>query len=131
MVIVDSSVWIDALNGKNTLQTRWLRDALTQGGIGLTSLILSEILRGIRFDQQFRRTRDRLLTLPVFESMPISLDVKAAENFRELQRRGITVRKTVDCFIATFCIQEGYELLHRDSDFTGFEEFLGLQVVHL
>ena len=48
MVIVDSSVWIDALNGKNTLQTRWLRDALTQGGIGLTSLILSEILRGIR-----------------------------------------------------------------------------------
>jgi hypothetical protein len=131
MVIVDSSVWIDALNGKNTLQTRWLRDALTQGGIGLTSLILSEILRGIRFDQQFRRTRDRLLTLPVFESMPISLAVKAAENFRELQRRGITVRKTVDCFIATFCIQEGYELLHRDSDFTGFEEFLGLQVVHL
>jgi hypothetical protein len=131
MVIVDSSVWIDALNGKNTLQTRWLRDALAQDGIGLTSLILSEILRGIRFDQQFRRTRDRLLTLPVFESMPISLAVKAAENFRELQRRGITVRKTVDCFIATFCIQEGYELLHRDSDFTGFEEFLGLQVVHL
>jgi predicted nucleic acid-binding protein len=131
MVIVDSSVWIDALNGKNTLQTRWLRDALAQDGIGLTSVILSEVLRGIRFDQQFRRTRDWLLTLPVFESMPISLAVKAAENFRELQRRGITVRKTVDCFIATFCIQEGYELLHQDSDFSGFEKFLGLQVIHL
>jgi hypothetical protein len=131
MVIVDSSVWIDALNGKNTLQTRWLRDALVQDGIGLTSVILSEVLRGIRFDQQFRRTRDWLLTLPVFESMPISLAVKAAENFRELQRRGITVRKTVDCFIATFCIQEGYELLHQDSDFSGFEKFLGLQVIHL
>jgi hypothetical protein len=63
--------------------------------------------------------------------MPTELAIKAAENFRALQRRGITVRKTVDCFIATFCIQEGHELLHRDNDFRGFEDFLGLQVVHL
>ena len=54
----------------------------------------------------------------------------AAKNFRALQKRGITVRKTIDCLIATFCIQEAHQLLHNDNDFQGFEDFLGLQVVH-
>ena len=130
MVIVDSSVWIDATNGKDTFQTRWLLDALPKGGIGLTTLILSEVLRGFRYDREFRRTRNMLLALPVFEGLPIDLAIKAAENFRELRLLGVTVRKTVDCFIATFCIQEGHELLHRDTDFDGFEDHLGLKVIH-
>jgi predicted nucleic acid-binding protein len=130
MVIVDSSVWIDAFNGKSTPHTRWLQSGLARGGVGLTSLILCEVLRGFRFDREFRRTRKQLLALPVFEELPAGLAVQAAENFRVLQRRGITVHKTIDCLIATFCIQEGHELLHRDKDFQGFENFLGLQVVH-
>jgi predicted nucleic acid-binding protein len=130
MVIVDSSVWIDAFNGKNTPHTRWLQSGLARGGVGLTSLILCEVLRGFHSDRQFRQTKMRLLALPVFEGIPGGLAVKAAENFRILQQRGITVRKTIDCLIATFCIQEGHELLHRDKDFEGFENFLGLQVVH-
>ena len=130
MVIVDSSVWIDAFNGMKTPQTRWLQARLAGGGVGLTSLILCEVLRGFRSDRQFRQTQNQLLALPVFEEVPAGLAVHAAGNFRELQRRGITVRKTIDCLIATFCIQEGHELLHRDNDFQGFENFLGLQVVH-
>jgi len=130
MVIVDSSVWIDVFNGQLTPQTRWLQTGLAGGGVGLTSLILCEVLRGFRSDRQFRQTQRRLLTLPVFEEVPAELAAQAADNFRMLQRRGITVRKTIDCLIATFCIQEGHELLHRDSDFQGFEDFLGLQVIH-
>ena len=130
MVIVDSSVWIDAFNGQNTPQTRWLQGGLVRGGVGLTSLILCEVLRGFRSDQEFRQTQTQLLALPVFEGMSAGLAVQAAENLRVLQRRGITVRKTIDCLIATFCIKEGHELLHRDKDFQGFENFLGLQVVH-
>jgi predicted nucleic acid-binding protein len=130
MVIVDSSVWIDAFNGQITPQTRWLQGGLARGGVGLTSLILCEVLRGFRSDRQFRQTKMRLLALPVFEGLAAGLAVKAAENFRILQKRGITVRKTMDCLIATFCIQEGHELLHKDNDFLGFENFLGLQVVH-
>jgi len=130
MVIVDSSVWIDAFNGQITPQTRWLQAALARGRVGLTTLILCEVLRGFRSDRQFRQTRMQLLALPVFEGVPLELAVKAAENFRALQHRGITVRKTIDCLIATFCIQEGHELLHKDNDFQGFENFLGLQVVH-
>jgi len=130
MVIVDSSVWIDAFNGQITPQTRWLQVGLTQGGVGLTSLILCEVLRGFRSDREFLQTKKHLLTLPVLEGTQAVLAVKAAENFRVLQRRGITVRKTVDCLIATLCIEEGHELLHRDNDFLGFENFLGLQVIH-
>lgn len=130
MVIVDSSVWIDAFNGQITPETRWLKASLARGGVGLTSLILCEVLRGFRSDRDFRQTQKQLMALPVFENLGTGLAVQAAENFRVLQRRGITVRKTIDCLIATFCIQEGHELLHRDNDFQGFENLLGLQVVH-
>jgi len=130
MVIVDSSVWIDAFNGKITPHTRWLQVRLAGGGVGLTSLILCEVLRGFRSNREFRQTRNQLLTLPVFDEVPAELAEQAAENFRLLQRRGITVRATIDCLIATFCIREGHEILHRDNDFQGFEDFLGLQVIH-
>lgn len=130
MVIVDSSVWIDAFNGRDTPQARWLGSALSKGRIGLTSLILCEVLRGFRSDQEFESARNGLLMLPVFEELPSGLAVMAAKNFRVLQKRGITVRKTIDCLIATFCIQGAHELLHNDNDFQGFEDFLGLQVVH-
>jgi predicted nucleic acid-binding protein len=130
MVIVDSSVWIDALNGKINPQTIWLRLALGRERVGLTSLILCEVLQGIRFDQRFRETEERLRAFPVFSAVTDELAVSAAQNFRTLRRRGITVRKTIDCIIATFCIKEGHQLLHRDSDFDHFEKHLGLRVVH-
>jgi predicted nucleic acid-binding protein len=130
MVIVDSSVWIDALNGKTTPQTIWLRFALDREQVGLTSVILCEVLQGIRHDRRFRETEQRLRTLPVFPSVTIKLAVVAAQNFRTLRSRGITVRKTIDCLIATFCIEEDHQLLHHDSDFDHFERHLGLRVVH-
>ncbi len=130
MVIVDSSVWIDALNGQQTPETVWLRGALTRGGIGTSSLILCEVLRGFRLDRDFQRAKTMLLALPVLDGVPTQVAVKAAENFRLLQQRGITVRKTVDCLIATACMEGGHALLHKDSDFRGFETHLGLKVIH-
>ena len=130
MVIVDSSVWIDAFNGKLTRQTIWLRLALEREQVGITSLILCEVLQGIRFDRCFRQTEQRLRNLPVFASLTPELAVEAARNFRTLRRRGITIRRTIDCIIATFCIEEGHQLLHHDSDFDQFEKHLGLRVIH-
>jgi hypothetical protein len=130
MVIVDSSVWIDAFNGKLTPQTIWLRYALDREQIGLTSLILCEVLQGIRFDRCFRETEKRLRILPVFASLTPEMAIGAAQNYRTLQRLGITVRKTIDCIVATFCIEEGYQLIHNDSDFDQFEHHLGLRVLH-
>jgi predicted nucleic acid-binding protein len=130
MVIVDSSVWIDALRGISNRQSAWLNAALGKERIGLTSLILCEVLQGIRTESQFRKSRIRLLELPVFEVFTAQVAIASAQNFRTLRDRGITVRKSIDCIIATFCIEEGYQLLHRDRDFDPFETHLALRVLH-
>jgi predicted nucleic acid-binding protein len=129
MVIVDSSVWIDYLNDKMNSHTTWLENALGTREVGLTSLILCEVLQGIRHERRFRETLTELLTFPVFEGLRADLAIASAQNFRALQRRGITVRKSIDCLIATFCIAAGHDLLHHDSDFDAFEEHLGLSVI--
>lgn len=130
MVIVDSSVWIDYLNDRLNSHTIWLENAIGQREIGLTNLILCEVLQGIRHDRHFRETLRHLQSLPVFEGLRTDLAIAAADNFRYLQRRGITVRTTIDCLIATFCIAGEHELLHVDGDFDGFEKHLGLRVLH-
>ena len=130
MVIVDSSVWIDALWGTSNPHTLWLYAALGQEEIGLTTLILAEVLQGVRTEAQFRESRSRLLELPVFETFSAELAIASAQNFRSLRAQGVTVRKTVDCMIATFCIECGHALLHRDRDYDAFENRLGLRVLH-
>ncbi len=130
MVIVDSSVWIDALRGISNRHSTWLNGALGREQIGITSLILCEVLQGIRTEAQFRKSREKLLELPVFEVPTVQLAIASARNFRSLRDRGITVRKSIDCMIATFCISEGYRLLHRDRDFDPFETHLALRVLH-
>jgi hypothetical protein len=130
MVIVDSSVWIDALRGTVNSHTAWLASALSSGNIGLTSLSLCEVLQGVRNRSQFEGVRLDLMQLPVYELLSVSVATESARNYLRLRARGITVRKTIDCLIATFCIESGYELLHRDRDFDGFESHLGLKVLH-
>jgi predicted nucleic acid-binding protein len=130
MVIVDSSVWIDLLWGTKNRHTVWLDAALGRREIGLTSLILCEVLQGTRSQAHFKRCRKRLLSLPVFEAISIEIAVASAQNFRKLRDLGITVRSTTDCMIATFCILEGYPLLHRDRDFNAFQAHLGLNVIN-
>ena len=130
MVIVDSSVWIDALWGTVNRHSKWLNEALGNEPIGLTSVILCEVLQGTRTDANFQQSCRLLLALPVFETFATRLAVAAAKNFRFLRSRGITVRKPIDCMIATFCIESGHRLLHRDRDFDAFESHLGLQVFH-
>jgi hypothetical protein len=129
MVIVDSSVWIDYLNNTVNPQTDWLEDALSLQPIGLTNLILCEVLRGIRQEARFKMAERLLQTVPVFDLSGTRVAIEAARNYRFLQSRGITIRKTIDCLIATFCIQEEFELLHRDHDFDPFKQHLGLSVV--
>jgi len=130
MVIVDSSVWVDYLNNVSNQQTDWLERALGKVPVALTSLILCEVLQGIRHDLRFSETREELLKFPIFEGFRKELAVLSAQCFRTLQRRGVTIRKTADCIIAAFCIDGGHHLLHKDRDFNAFAEHLGLQVVN-
>ena len=130
MVIVDTTVWIDYFGGITNTETGWLDRALARERLGLTDLILAEVLQGIRDDASFRQVREDLLKFRVFANGGTAFAVVAADNYRALRKRGFTIRKTVDCWIATFCLLSGHRLLHRDRDFDVFENQLGLKVVH-
>jgi predicted nucleic acid-binding protein len=130
MTIVDSTVWIDLLNGVSNPQTQWLERAIRRERIGLTDLILCEVLQGIRGETLFNEVRAELTEFRVFNTAGVDLAVNAAHNYRTLCALGHTVRKTIDCLIATFCLTQAYSLLHRDHDFDPFEKHLGLAVRH-
>lgn len=130
MVIVDTTVWIDYLRGADNPETRWLDRELQKQRLGLTDLILCEVLQGIRDQSTFTRVQAELLKFQVFQTGGAGLAVAAAQNYRNLRHHGYTVRKTIDSLIATFCLQAKHELLHRDHDFDPFEKLLGLRVVH-
>lgn len=130
MVIVDTTVWIDFLRGVQNPETDWLDLQLIHQRLALTDVILCEVLQGIPDDISFARVQRELRRFEIFDTGGADLAVAAAQNFRTLRRRGHTVRKTIDCWIATFCIRSGYALLHRDRDFDPFEQFLRLHVVH-
>ena len=129
MIVVDSSVWIDYFNGVETRETALLDDFLGEEPIVIGDLILAEVLQGFRSEQDVRKARAALDTL-VFEPM-VGRDValKAAGNYRALRAKGVTVRKTIDMLIGTFCIENGHRLLHRDRDFDPIEKHLGLETV--
>jgi predicted nucleic acid-binding protein len=130
VVIVDTTVWIDYLRGTHNRETDYFDREADRQRFGLTDLILCETLQGIKDDQAFARVLRELRKFELFETGGAALAIEAARNFRHLRQRGHTVRKTIDCLIATFCLLEGHSLLHRDRDFDHFEKFLGLAVVH-
>lgn len=126
MIVVDSTVWIDFFNGVGSDQVRRLRNLLGQQEILVGDLILCEVLQGFGSERDAAAAGEALST---FDSAPmVGLDValKAAENYRALRRRGITIRKTIDLLIGTFCIETGHRLLHADRDFEPMSEHLGL-----
>ena len=130
MVIVDTTVWIDYLNGVDTPQTTWLNAELERQRLGLTDLILCEVLQGIRTEKQAEETRQALLRFEVLSMGGVDLAIATAKNYRSLRAKGHTVRKTIDCWIATFCILNHHALLHNDRDFDPFEHELHLDVIH-
>ena len=130
MVIIDTTVWIDYFANVSNPETNWLHVELDRQRLGLTDVILCEILQGVRNDAAASSLERQLLKLEVFETAGIELARAAARNYRALRAHGQTVRKTVDCLIATFCLHEGHSLLHRDRDFDPFERFLSLSVIH-
>ncbi len=131
MVIVDTTVWVDYLRGTQNPEVEWLNREIARQRLGLTDIILCEVLQGIPDDRWFARVRRDLLRFEVFATGGTDLAVAAAHNFRSLRRSGHTVRKTIDCLIATFCLRSGHSLLYRDHDFDAFQRVLGLSVVHV
>jgi predicted nucleic acid-binding protein len=130
MVIIDTTVWIDYLRGLRNKETDYFDRELGRQRFGLTDLILCETLQGVGDVKAFARVLRELRKLEIFETGGAELAIESARNFRSLRRRGHTIRKTIDCLIATFCLRYGHSLLHRDRDYDPFEDILGLAVIH-
>ena len=130
VVIVDTTVWVDYLNLVETPETEWLDTELPRQPFGLLDLMVCEILQGLSDEEEATRVLKELRPFEVFETGGVDLAIAAAKNYRTLRAKGRTVRQTMDCLIATFCLREGHSLLHSDRHFDSFEELLGLSVVH-
>lgn len=129
MIVVDTSVWIDNLRGLDTPQVRRLLQIRTSDRVIVGDIVLLEILQGVRNDQQAAALQMDFREYGIASMLDAEIAIEAARHFRQLRSLGITVRKTVDLIIATYCIANDCRLLHRDRDFDQFEMHLGLQVL--
>ena len=129
MILVDSSVWIDYFNGTETLATKKLDGLLGTQPLCTGDLILAEVLQGFREDTDYQTAKKLLFSLPIHAMVGTDISLKSADNFRKLRKQGITIRKTIDTLIATYCIESSLPLLHSDKDFLPFQQFLGLITV--
>ena len=130
MVIVDTSVWIDFLNGVTNPESEWLDLNLDRERIALTTSVLTEILQGLRDEREASLVQAQLMQFETIELLDAALAVEAAHNYRRLRAMERTTRTTIDVLLATYCIREQHSLLHRHRDFDVFEEQLGLTVIH-
>lgn len=131
MVLIDSSVWIDYFNGVQTAHTDWLDASLGNIPIIIGDLILTEVLQGFQSDKDFKIAKDLLLNIPFMVMCSRSLSLQSAMNYRYLRKKGVTVRKTIDVIIGTFCIQNQFTLLHCDRDFDPMVKHLGLEIIDI
>ena len=129
MVLVDTSVWVGYFNGLETPRTERLDQLLGSGHLLTGDLILAELLQGFAKDADYRTARRLLLELPCAELVGRDNALRAADYYRRLRKQGVTVRKTIDVLIGTYCIQHGHELLHADRDFDSMQRHLGLRVL--
>jgi predicted nucleic acid-binding protein len=130
MILVDSSVWIDFFNGRATPAADRLADLLRDGcaPLGMPDLVLFEVLRGFRHEQDFQAARRALAALPVVEIGGEDSALRAAHHYRALRAAGITVRSPIDVLLASYCIEHDHALLHADRDFDALERLRGLKV---
>jgi predicted nucleic acid-binding protein len=130
MIVVDSSVWIGQLRRSRTAavdKLEAIRNPTT--GIIVGDIVLLEVLRGARDDRHAADIERELCVFKIEPMLDVGIAVSAARNYRLLRARGITIRKTIDLIIATFCIERGHVLLHDDRDYDPLSAHLGLQVV--
>jgi len=126
MILVDTSVWIDYFNGLESKETNMLDAALVDGTVAIGDIILLEILQGFRNDKDYNRAKKTLATLDQYDMFGHTMVSQCANNYRSLRKKGITIRKTTDIIIATFCIDNKFPLLFSDRDFTPFVKYLKL-----
>ena len=129
MILVDSSVWIDFFRGTQTAASEKLDRILDTERLYVGDLIVTEVLQGFKNESDFKTAKTILESFTMVQIGGSDIAVQAAQNFRFLRAKGLTVRKTIDTLIATRCVRNGLRLLHSDRDFDHFAAHLNLKVV--
>lgn len=131
-MLVDTSVWIDFFNGKNSANTNLLKNFLEEEELIFTvPIIIQEILQGIRDDKQYNEVKQALLNLEILKLDPVEAAIGAADLYRALRKTGITIKKSNDCVIAFYAIYYNVELLHKDSDFDLIAKYTKLKILNI
>jgi predicted nucleic acid-binding protein len=129
VIVADTSAWIDYFRGVVAPHTDALDRALSESRIIIGDLILVELLQGFSSEREFQIAKQLMEGLEYRDFVGRDMAMAAAQNYRALRRQGITVRKTIDVLIATFCMENGFGLIHNDRDFDPMEQLLGLRVL--
>jgi predicted nucleic acid-binding protein len=128
MIVADTSAWIDYLRGLDLPHTNILDYELEHNRIITGDLIIAEFLQGFRHEKDYLEAKRIMDSLEYHDFVGKKIAIQAAQNFRTLRKKGVTVRKTIDVIIATFCIENEFQLIHNDRDFDSMENILGLRV---
>ncbi|TCV71532.1 MULTISPECIES: type II toxin-antitoxin system VapC family toxin [Neorhizobium] len=127
MIVADSSVWISLFRKDDAEVAERLRFFIAQGVVLVGDIIMLEVLQGARDYHQASWIEQNFRDFPAAQMLSPSLAIKAAANYRTLRNRGVTVRKTIDMIIGTYCIEHRHSLLHKDKDYLPMVEYLGLR----
>lgn len=131
-LLVDSSIWVDFFNKKTSPQIVHLRmlllTSLEESPIIILPIIMQEVLQGIVDDKSYYLIKENLHGLDFFNYEPYEFSVKAAELYRALRRRGVTIRKANDCLIGAICIENGIPIFHNDKDFDNIAKHTSLKI---
>jgi len=129
MIVADTSAWIDYIKGIKAPHTDILDQALLNYRIITGDIIITEFLQGFKVEKDYNQAKEIMNSLEYYDFVGKEIAHHAAQNFRKLRKNGITVRKTIDVIIATFCIENNFPLIHNDKDFDPMEHYLGLKVI--
>jgi len=131
MILVDTTVWIDFFTGKTTSQVDILELLISEDqDICVCGLVLTEVLQGVREEKQYKKIKTYFENL-VFLPMTQSMHLHSADIYRSLRKKGITIRKPIDCMIASVAIAHKVQLLHNDKDFSPIGKYCGLKTVKI
>jgi len=129
MVIVDTSAWVEYFKGGIPAVVQKVDRCLDRDLVGIGDLVYCEVMQGIRSIRERSQVSSLLLSLPQFDMVGFAIAEKAAANYRFLRSKGVTVRKTIDVLIGTFCAEHRFQIVHNDPDFDLMAPHIGLDII--